>query len=110
MRQAGVLAACGIVSLNKMVERLAEDHARCARLHDGCAEVAGLKPRPSRTNILIVDTDAPASDWQKRLTDQGVICFSVGEESLRFVTHRGVDDDGISFALETIERLSGDFC
>lgn len=110
MRQAGILAACGIVSLNAMVDRLAEDHARCARLHDGCAEVDGLKPRPSMTNILIVDTAALAGDWQDRLNHEGVLCFSAGVNSLRFVTHRGVDDDGISFALETIERLAGDFC
>jgi threonine aldolase len=106
MRQAGILAACGIVALEKMVDRLAEDHARAQRLAEACGSLPGLRPLPAQTNIVIVETEAPAQQWQSELENQGVRCYSIGPNRVRFVTHKDVDDGQIEFAIEEIGNLA----
>ncbi|HVL39454.1 MAG TPA: threonine aldolase family protein, partial [Fimbriimonadaceae bacterium] len=65
MRQAGLLAACGIISLTQMVDRLAEDHARAKRLASALAELPGLRVESERvqTNMVLLYTDRPAAEW-----------------------------------------------
>lgn len=99
MRQAGILAACGIVSLKTMVERLAEDHARTARLGEALAELPGLNPWPAPTNILIVETERPAGEWVQALEARGVHCIAFAPHRLRLVLHKDVDDAGLSHAI-----------
>ncbi|MEX2245006.1 MAG: GntG family PLP-dependent aldolase [Fimbriimonadaceae bacterium] len=106
MRQAGILAACGIVALNTMVERLAEDHARAARLAEACAGVPGLRPLPTKTNIVIVQTEKPAREWHQRLEAKGVRCFPFGPDRLRFVTHKDVGDAEVEHAIGVIAELA----
>lgn len=108
MRQAGILAACGIVSLTKMVDRLAEDHAKASRLRDAFTDMPGLEPLACQTNILMVDTAASADQWQDQLEERGVRCFSVGPNRLRFVTHHDVSEEAVDRAIDSVSGLSGE--
>ena len=83
MRQAGVLAAAGIVALSEMTGRLAEDHANARRLADGLAEIEGLDldPETVRTNIVYFEIrpdGLPAAELAARLNLQGVRVLEVG--------------------------------
>ena len=104
MRQAGVLAAAGLVSLRSMVDRLATDHARAARLAHAAAERwpgSGLDPASVRTNIVIVRV--PAVDRVlEHLRARGVLAGSVAPGMVRLVTHRDIDDEGAERALAAI--------
>src|SRR5205085_2767403 len=74
MRQAGILAACGIVSLTKMVNRLAEDHARAQRLAEFLSGLPGCKVDLAtvQTNMVFANTDRPAADWQSAMAAQKI--------------------------------------
>lgn len=96
MRQIGMLAACGIVSLTKMVDRLAEDHRRAAELAALCADLPGLKPLPCQTNILILETAAPAEAWRHELEQSGVRTIPFGPHKLRAVFHYDIDDKDLA--------------
>jgi threonine aldolase len=103
MRQVGVLAACGIVALDTMIDRLAVDHANARRLAAGLAEVDGISVDPSivQTNMVYFDTDRPAAELVERLGEAGVLCFAVGRNTIRMVTHKDVDAEGIDRAVQT---------
>jgi threonine aldolase len=95
MRQAGVLAAAGIVALSTMVNRLEEDHRNAALLADRLAEVPGLvvEPMRLRTNMVMVQTDRPAAEVVLRLREAGVLVNAVGPRRIRLVTHKDVSRD-----------------
>jgi threonine aldolase len=105
MRQSGLLAACGIVALDRNIDRLAEDHARARRLAESLAEIEGLRPVPPATNIVIVETDSPADVWVETLSQKGVAAVPFGPHRVRFVTHYDIDDDAISFAIATCRAI-----
>jgi threonine aldolase len=103
MRQAGVLAAAGIVALEQMVDRLAEDHANARRLAEGLAAVPGLRVDPGavETNMVMVDLVAPApapAEVAAALRSRGVICGGEGRR-WRLVTHKDVDRAGVEQAI-----------
>jgi len=105
MRQAGVLAAAGIVALNEMVDRLAEDHANAHRLAMGLAGVSGLELDPERykTNIVYFDVVKPglnAAELAAALQKQGVRMLAAGPRTIRAVTHYEVTADDIDYALD----------
>jgi threonine aldolase len=102
MRQVGVLAAAGLVGLT-MIERLAEDHERAARLAAGVAErwPDAIDPASVRTNMVVFphpDTDALLA----HLGDAGVLGGTLAPGVVRLVTHADVDDDGIELALKAV--------
>lgn len=104
MRQAGVIAAAGIVALNTMVERLAEDHRRAAVLADAVAErwpEGGCDPARIETNIVTWNHPDPLRVVE-HLRSEGVIAGTIAPGVLRLVTHRDVDDDGIERARKAI--------
>ena len=110
MRQAGVLAAAGIVALNEMVDRLAEDHANAARLAKGLAALPGLELDPGRfkTNIVYFDVTKPglrAAELVAALQKEGVRMLAAGPRTLRAVTHYEVAAGGIDYALEVAARV-----
>jgi threonine aldolase len=114
MRQAGVIAAAGIVALEQMVDRLAEDHATARRLAEGLAEIPGLALDLDRvqTNIVIfefVSERLTPAELQARLGERGVKLFTIGGNRLRAVTHYGIEADDIEIALsvarEVMEQL-----
>jgi threonine aldolase len=106
MRQAGVIAAAGIVALDTMVDRLADDHARARLLAEGLAGVPGVVVDPARvrTNMVMFRLLDPAR--HRRLIElageQGVRLAELGRGQLRAVTHRGVDDADIARAVQVI--------
>jgi threonine aldolase len=110
MRQAGVIAAAGIVALETMVERLRDDHANARRLAEGLARLPGIEIDPDRvqTNIVIFDmarTDLDAPGLVLKLAGHGVKSFAVGPHRIRMVTHKDVDRTGILYALEVLETI-----
>ncbi len=91
MRQIGHLAAAGLVAVDTMVARLAEDHEKARRIAGIAAEVAGARVIAPETNILFVYFDAPiAPSLSDRLEKIGVRVSVMGNETLRFVSHRDV--------------------
>ena len=104
MRQAGVIAAAGLVALRTMVERLVEDHRRARVLAEAVAERwpdAGLDPARVRTNIVTwqhPDVDAVL----EHLRSEGVLAGTIAPRVLRLVTHHDVEDDGIERARKAL--------
>jgi len=101
MRQAGVLAAAGLIGLGQMTERLAEDHVRAARLAEAVAERwpdAGCDPLSVRTNIVVFRHPSPEK-LLAHLMGEGVLAGSIGPGVVRLITHHDVDDAGIERAL-----------
>jgi threonine aldolase len=104
MRQAGVIAAAGIVALESMIERLAEDHARARRLADAVAARwpdAGCDPDLVRTNIVVF-THSDPQKLISHLHAEGVLSGTIAPDVLRLVTHNDVDDEGVERALEAL--------
>ncbi len=107
MRQAGVLAAAGLVALEEGPARLAADHRRARRLGEALAEHPDVTfdPRAIETNIVIAEVpDAPA--WERALCERGVLCLALGPRRIRFVTHRDVGDDGVGHALDAMAAVA----
>jgi threonine aldolase len=106
MRQAGVLAACGLYALENNVERLAEDHARAAWLAEGLGEIDDLPVRHA-TNMVFVEPRAQdIAPLTRHLRDRGV---EIGNQAprLRLVTHLDIDDNGIERALDAFRSYYG---
>ena len=104
-RQAGVIAAAGIVALEEMVERLAEDHANAKRLAEGLAVLPGivLDPAQVQTDIVIFELhreDMTPDALAERLRERGVWLFTIGGRRLRAVTNYHVTAADIGRALE----------
>ena len=109
MRQAGVLAAPGLVALRDMIERLPEDHRRAARLAEAVASRwpgCGLDPVTVRTNIVTFDHAEP-DKLLAHLEDRGVLAHAIAPGVVRFVTHHDVDDKGIERALAALSDAPG---
>ncbi len=105
LRQGGVLAAAGLVALDTMVDRLAEDHANTRRLAEGLASLPGFNVDPStiETNIVYVELeDGDGPGLSARLKERGVL--GNGRFNwVRFVPHYGVTAEDIDEALDVIE-------
>lgn len=113
MRQAGILAAAGIVALTSMIERLADDHAHAKRLAEGLAAVDGivLDPRRVRTNMVHFDLDErlphTAQQLSARLKRQNVLLDPVGPRRFRAVTHYWITDATVEQALAAVRDVLG---
>ncbi len=108
MRQSGLLAACGIVSLTRYVDRLADDHRRAKRLAAAINELRGIRVDMAavQTNMVIPTTDAPAERWQAALAEQGVACLPTARHRVRFVLHADVDDEGLERAVQALRTVA----
>jgi threonine aldolase len=108
MRQAGVIAAAGVVALETMVERLADDHARARRLAHVVAELfpGSLDPGVVRTNIVCADAAALPADLLEALAVEGVLAGTIDVDTVRFVLHKDVDDAGLDRAVEALRRIA----
>jgi threonine aldolase len=110
MRQAGVLAAAGIVALEQMVDRLQEDHDNARILAQGIAEIPGLKVDLSsvQTNIVFFDFVAnrmTVDQFVGGLREQGVWMLALGPSRLRAVAHYGIEKADIEQALQVMRRV-----
>jgi len=105
MRQAGILAAAGIVALETMVERMSEDHRNARRLAEGLADTPGFvaDPQRVRTNMVYFELAPPvridAPEVERRLAERGVLLFAAGQRRFRAVTHAWVEAGEIDRAL-----------
>jgi threonine aldolase len=111
MRQVGVLAAAGLVALEQMVDRLAEDHANARRLAEGLAKTQGLRVDLAtvETNIVIVRVDrgpAATEELVKGCAARKVKVHAMGPAAIRCVTHKDVDAEDISRALQAFRELT----
>jgi threonine aldolase len=109
MRQAGILAACAIVSLEKMIDRLHEDHENARKLAEGLADIKGIEIDLDtvQTNIVIFDVSALGGS-QKFIQDLekvGVKCLPRDETHVRMVTHRMISAKDIDTALDRIKEV-----
>lgn len=112
MRQAGVLAAGGIVALTQMLDRLADDHVNAQKLAEGLADIDGLSIDPERvkTNIVYVEVTPCGTTWQllpERLSSEGVRLLATGPNRLRAVTHYHITSDDIEYALGVFREVLG---
>ena len=109
MRQAGVLAAAGLVALEESPKGLSEDHANAKRLAEGLAELPGIKIDPEKvvTNIVIFDVSDTAQTADAicaQLREHGVLASGFGT-SIRMVTHYDVSRAGIENALRALRAI-----
>jgi len=110
MRQAGVLAAAGIVALDEMVDRLADDHANARKLAEGLARMPGLSIDPAgiKTNIVyfgVTREDMTAEQLAARLDEQGARMLPVGAGRIRAVTHYHITADDIEYTLGVFSKV-----
>jgi threonine aldolase len=117
MRQVGVLAACGIVSLERMCDRLADDHANAKLLGDGLSAMDGIVLDAStvKTNIVYFHVDpsrlrgADAKQTQAALRERGVWCGVYGPTRLRMITHYHISADSIRSVLQIVADILARF-
>ncbi len=107
MRQAGVIAAAGIVALEQHVQRLEQDHANARLLAEGLAAVPGIEIDPTEVQTNIVNArlavGAPsAGEFEVGMAARGVLFQAISEREVRMVTHLDVSRSDILWALEQI--------
>ena len=114
MRQAGVLAAAGIVALEKMAPRLGEDHVRARILAEGLRKNRELvlDDGTPATNMIFMnlaeDFPMSAEDLSKKIKEKGILAGVAGERRFRLVTHYQIDDEALERIIEAFEYgLSG---
>jgi threonine aldolase len=110
MRQAGPIAAAGIVALETMVDRLADDHVSARRLADALHQIDAsvVDPGDVETNIVNVDVASSgrtAAEWSAELGKRGIAVSPGERHTLRFVTHRHVGDAEIAQAVRAFGEV-----
>jgi threonine aldolase len=116
MRQAGIFAAAGVVALQNMVERLAEDHENSKLLAHGLGDFPQIEIQPERvvTNIVIFSLRNPDGQvagkthteaFVHACKEQGVLMAMISDEKIRAVTHYGIEAEDIKTALTAIRRV-----
>jgi threonine aldolase len=113
MRQAGVIAAAGIVAIEKMVDRLKDDHANAQILAKGLMSIDGISVDLSQvqTNIVVHDVSGLGIDggtWIAKLNESGVKAGALEGSRVRMVTHRGIERDDIGYALEVMKKTAAE--
>ena len=110
MRQAGPLAAAGIIALDTMVDRLKEDHATAQYLAQGLHRIDArlVDPRDVETNLVRMDVSASgrtAAQWSDDLKQKGVRVSAASAMTLRFVTHRHIGNADVDAAVSAVASL-----
>lgn len=107
MRQVGVIAAAGLVALDSMVDRLAEDHANARKLAEGLAQIPGIAIDPDSlpTNLVFFDIDREDRDEiHRQLVERGVKGGGGGKR-WRYATHYGITESDIDYTLEQVREV-----
>lgn len=110
MRQVGVVAAAGIISLEKMTKRLSEDHARARRLADGLRQVRGLvvDQYSPYTNMVYLNLSQEiqlnAQQVTQKMKEYGVLVDPENARRFRLVTHFGIDDSAVEKAVTAFQK------
>ena len=111
MRQAGIIAAPGIIALEKMIARLEDDHTNARFLAEGIAEINGIKVNLEtvQTNIIMLDVGGLGVESKvfiTKLKECGVLALNEGKTRVRMVTHRGIEKEDVEKALSKIEEVA----
>lgn len=109
MRQAGFIAAAGIVALEQIAPRLAEDHARAQQLAGGLAAIDGIEVSPVYSNIIYFrltdDVPLSAPEVQARLEARNVLILARSDRHFRAVTHYWIDDEAVARTVATVRSV-----
>jgi threonine aldolase len=113
MRQAGIIAAPGIIALEKMIDRLEEDHRNAKRLAEGLAKIEGISVNLDmvQTNMVLFDVSGlGVADEQflSKLKENGVLALTNAKNKVRLVTHRGIEKEHIEKAITAIENVANE--
>lgn len=109
MRQAGIIAAPGLVALETMINRLRDDHKNARRLADGLSKM-GIKIDMERvqTNMVLIETEqlgTSSADFISQIGANGVKASNYGRTTVRMVTHRGIEKEDVEYALDVVQRV-----
>jgi threonine aldolase len=110
MRQAGVLAAAGLIALEKGPKRLHEDHANAKFMAEELVKIPSLKLDAAKvqTNILVFDISGTGMDSAavtRKLGERGVLAAGISPEAMRFVTHMDVSRDDCAHAISAMREV-----
>jgi len=110
MRQAGIIAAPGIIALEKMIDRLRNDHRNARILADKLAKTDGISINLEtvQTNIVIFDIGdlgVTSGELVQKLGEHGVKSLPRNETSIRMVTHRGIEREDIEYTINSIDKV-----
>lgn len=110
MRQAGILAAAGLIALEKMPARLADDHANARFLAAGLAKINGIRvdPKTVQTNIVVFELDGTLMDsgeMSRRLAERNVLANGIGPHAMRMVTHMDLNRAACERALYVVKEV-----
>ena len=110
MRQAGVLAAAGLVALEKMTDRIIDDHENARTLAEGISNINGIRINLDRvkTNIIYFSLDHPKVGGAlllEKMVEQNIHFFELGPSWFRLVTHAGVSKDDVDDVVGEFERI-----
>jgi threonine aldolase len=108
MRQSGILAAAGLYALEQNFDRLKDDHDHARKLAESIQGLYGLHISMDtvQSNMVYVQTEESADSWKQKLEEQGVLCFALGENTLRLVTHLHIDEEQVEEVGKVFEDLS----
>lgn len=111
MRQAGIIAAPGIIALTKMTNRLKEDHENARTLAEGLNQLPGIKVDLDtvQTNIVVFNIsglNCSTETFLSMLKDKGVKALPRIGPNIRMVTHRGIEKDDIKYTLEVVSQIA----
>jgi threonine aldolase len=111
MRQAGIIAAAGIVALERMVDRLSEDHARAKLLANGLSSIPGitLDPDSPFTNMIFMNLSdevlLDAHQVKSELKKVGVLVSAIGKRRFRLVTHYWIDENMVRKTINAFQDV-----
>lgn len=110
MRQAGIIAAAGIVALEQMIDRLAEDHKNAEKLARAIAQIKGFSINLDavQTNIVYFDLDGEnitAQQVVEKAKQKGLLLLSLGDKTFRMVTHYGIESEDIERAISVLSQI-----
>ncbi len=109
MRQAGVLAAPGLIALNQMPSHLARDHRLARSLAENLSEMPNLIIRlhSVETNMIMVGLNDPVAElFSARLAERGILCLPFDSRTLRLVTHHDIDEEDINRCVQSFRELT----
>lgn len=109
MRQAGIIAAPGLIALETMIDRLKEDHENAKTLAKGLVDLGlSVDLRRVQTNIVMIDVSTlgmTSEQFTSKLTELKVKASIYGKTTVRMVTHRGIDASHIKYVIEAVSNI-----
>jgi threonine aldolase len=108
MRQAGIIAAPGIVALQTMIDRLADDHANARLLAESLVELPyiDLDLSTVQTNIIRFKVKSGAAAFADKLQEKNILVHRVSDTAVRMVTHRHITRDDVLYTIDVLRSLS----